>query len=84
MLLLLADENFNGRILRGLLRRLPALDVVRVQDVEGLYGAGDPAVLEWAANEKRVVLTHDAATMAGYAYDRVMAGKLMPGVFEID
>jgi hypothetical protein len=27
------DEDFNNRILRGLLRRLPAIDAVRVQDV---------------------------------------------------
>lgn len=26
---LLADENFNGSILRGLIRRLPDLDIVR-------------------------------------------------------
>ena len=26
------DENFNGDVLRGLLRRSPHLDVVRVQD----------------------------------------------------
>jgi hypothetical protein len=30
---LVSDENFNGDILRGLYRRCPELDVVRVQDV---------------------------------------------------
>jgi hypothetical protein len=29
---LAADEDFNNRILRGLLRRQPGLDIVRVQD----------------------------------------------------
>ncbi len=33
MLNLLADENFNGYIVRGLLRHRPALALVRVQDV---------------------------------------------------
>ena len=33
MLRLAADENFNGDIVRGLLRRNPKLDIVRVQDV---------------------------------------------------
>ncbi|GEM_PF-1916250 len=33
MLRLLADENFNGDILRGLALREPKLDVVRIQDV---------------------------------------------------
>ena len=37
MLRLLADENFHGDIVRGLLLRQPDLDLVRVQDV-GLTG----------------------------------------------
>jgi hypothetical protein len=51
MLPLAADENFNNDIVRGLLRRNPRLDIVRAQDV-GLSGAGDEAVLEWAAREQ--------------------------------
>ena len=82
MLHLLADENFNNDIVRGLLRKKPNLDIVRVQEV-GLRGAEDPAILEWAANEGRVVLTHDAATMTYYAYERVRAGLSMPGVIEV-
>ena len=77
-----ADENFNNDILRGLLRRKPDVDIVRVQDA-GLSGAGDPAVLEWAAHEGRVLLTHDVSTITRYAYERVEAGKRMPGVFEV-
>lgn len=34
MLRLAADEDFNNRILRGLIRRQPELDIVRVQDNE--------------------------------------------------
>jgi hypothetical protein len=49
MIRFLSDEDFNRRILRGLRRRLPALDVVRVQDV-GLIARPDTEVLEWAAN----------------------------------
>lgn len=82
MLLLVSDENFNNDVVRGLLRRKPDLDIVRVQDV-GLRGADDPAVLEWAAQEGRVVLTHDAATMAYFAFERVRANQPMPGVVEV-
>ena len=83
MLLLAADENFNHDILRGLLRRNPGLDIVRVQDV-GLRHAPDPIVLEWTAQEGRVLLTHDRNTVTKYAYERVIAGKPMPGVIEVD
>jgi predicted nuclease of predicted toxin-antitoxin system len=56
MLILVSDENFNNNIVRGLLRRKPDLDIVRVQDV-GLSGAEDPNILEWAANQGRIVPT---------------------------
>lgn len=78
MLRLAADENFNGDIVRGLLRRNPKLDIVRVQDV-GLSGADDPSVLEWAADQGRIVITHDISTLAKHALDRVAAGQPMPG-----
>ncbi|MBM4093944.1 MAG: hypothetical protein FJ276_31735, partial [Planctomycetes bacterium] len=74
MLRLLADENFNGDIVRGLLLRQPDIDIVRVQDVE-LAGAGDPDILAWAAENDRVVLTHDRATMPSHAHERVTPGK---------
>ncbi len=41
---LLADENFDNTIIRGLLRRDPNIDIVRVQDV-GLSGDDDPTIL---------------------------------------
>ncbi len=83
MLVLVADENFNNDILRGLLRRDPSLDIVRLQDV-GLTGATDPQILEWAAQENRVLLTHDRNTITKFAYQRVLDGKSMPGVIEVD
>jgi hypothetical protein len=82
MLLLAADENFNNDIVRGLLRRRPNLDIVSAQEA-GFSGADDPSILEWAAREGRVLLTHDVSTITHYAYERIRAGKTMPGVFEI-
>jgi uncharacterized protein DUF5615 len=82
MLRLVADENLDIRIVRGLEGQAPELDIIRVQDA-GLAGAEDPVVLEWAAREQRVLLTHDVSTMTRFAYDRVRAGKVMPGVFQI-
>lgn len=82
MLRLLADENFNGYIVRGLLRRRPDLALIRIQKV-GMAAADDPAVLDWAAVHNRILLTHDRATMPDYAYQRVVAGQAMPGVFVV-
>lgn len=82
MLRFAADENFNNAILRGLVRRNPDLDIVRVQDV-GLSGVDDPGILEWSAQEGRILLTHDVSTITRYAYDRIRAKQPMPGVFEV-
>lgn len=82
MLRFATDENFNGDIVRGLLRRNPKLDIVRVQDV-GLSGADDPSVLKWAADEGRIAVTHDISTLPKHALDRVVAGQRMPGVFAV-
>ncbi len=82
MLRFAADENFNGDIVRGLLRRNATLDIVRVQDA-GLSGADDPSVLQWAAEQGRIVITHDVSTLAKHAFDRIAAGQPMPGVFEV-
>jgi predicted nuclease of predicted toxin-antitoxin system len=79
---LLADENFDNNIVRGLLRRNPDIDIVRVQDV-GLSGQDDPTVLKWAAHENRILLTHDVATITRYAYERMAENKPIPGVLEV-
>lgn len=83
MLKLLLDENFDHDILRGVLRRQPDIDFLRIQDLPEILSAPDPIVLEWAAKHNRVVVTHDVQTMVGFAYERVAAGETMPGVIEV-
>jgi predicted nuclease of predicted toxin-antitoxin system len=82
MLRLLADENFDNTIVRGLFRRRPSVDIVRVQDVD-LSGVDDPSILAWAAKENRILLTHDVTTITGFAYDLVVQGLPMLGVIEV-
>jgi predicted nuclease of predicted toxin-antitoxin system len=77
---LVTDENFDGAIVRGLLRRMPDVDLVRAQDV-GLAQTPDPVILAWAAGQQRVLLTHDRETIPGFAYNRVRVGEPMAGVF---
>lgn len=77
-----ADENLNNNLLRGLLRRNPEIDRVRIQDV-GLSGADDPKILEWCAEQDGIPLTSDVRTITKYAYQRIAAGQAMAGVLEI-
>ena len=83
MLRLAADENLDGAIVRGVLRRKPDLDIVRIQDA-GLSGKDDPIVLDWAAQEGRILVTHDVTTITHFAYERIRASQSMPGVFEVN
>jgi predicted nuclease of predicted toxin-antitoxin system len=83
MVRILTDNDFNGKIVRGLLRKRPGFDLVRVQD-EGLADTPDPDLLEWAARNDRIILTHDRNTMAGFAYARVAARTAMPGVLIVN
>jgi hypothetical protein len=76
----LADENFNNDILRGVWRRIPDASFIRVQDTE-IAGAEDMRVLEYAAEQGYIVLSHDVNTMRGYFYTRVKAEQPVPGLF---
>jgi predicted nuclease of predicted toxin-antitoxin system len=82
VLKLFADEHIPTPLIEGLLARQPDLDIVRVQDV-GLRSAPDPELLEWAAQEKRLLITNDVHTLLDYAYERVAEGKPMPGVIAV-
>jgi len=79
----LADEDFDGRVLSAF-RNLAEdyeleINVVRVQDA-GLIGATDASILDWAAANRRVVLTHDRRTMPSFAWQRMASGLPMSGV----
>jgi hypothetical protein len=49
----------------------------------GLSGAEDPIILDWAAREGRVLLTHDVSTVPPFAYQRIETGQTMPGVIVV-
>ena len=83
MLSLLSDENFNGDIVRGLFLHQPNLDLLRVQDT-GLREVDDPEILDWAASNERILLTHDRATMPDFAYERLVRGEKMTGLFVVN
>lgn len=76
----LADENFNNDILRGVWLRIPDASFTRVQDTE-IIAADDPRVLEYAAEQGYIILSHDVNTMRGYFYDRIKAELPAPGLF---
>ena len=82
MLRFLADESFNGTIVKAIRKHHPSIDIVRVQEMN-LSGADDPTLLEVAAREHRVLLTQDKRTMPAFLFQRVKDGRRAPAVVEL-
>jgi len=80
----LADENLRSAIVRGLLRRVPGLDIVRVQDVQQISGEDDTVVLDWAIRDDRIVLTHDLSTMLPHMHEQLRTSRCTPIVLVPD
>ena len=75
----LADNDLKDAIVLGVLRAEPAVEFVRLRDL-ALAALPDPVVLEYAARENWIVVSHDVNSMAAAAYDRLTAGLPMRGL----
>lgn len=73
-----ADADFNEDIVTGLMRREPDIDF-QTAEAAGLRNLDDPAVLLRAAQEGRVLVTHDRKTMPGH-FARFIAINISPGL----
>jgi Domain of unknown function (DUF5615) len=80
----LADENLDNDIIRGLLRRLPGFDVVRVQDLDEISGCDDSVLLSWATENNRILLIHDLTTMVPAIQQQLRSGSCAPIVLVPD
>ena len=80
MLGLLADENVDPAIVTQVRLHIPNVDFLHVSGV-GLAQTPDPIILQWAADNDRIVVTHDKSTMRPIAEGRVRDGLPMPGLF---
>jgi len=75
----LADADLDGAIVRGIRRREPSIDFKSANDA-GLEGLPDPEVLELAAVEGRVLVSHDTSTIPFHFAARSRLGLKSPGV----
>ena len=80
LLRLLIDQDLDHDILRGLIRRIPHLDAVTAFEI-GMGEATDPQLLTWAAQEGRIIVTHDRKTMPAHAADLMGKGEHLAGLF---
>jgi len=82
MLRLLIDQDLDHVILRGLLLRVPNLDVMTAHQA-GLSNASDPEVLAWAAEQERILVTHDRRTMPYHAASLIVRAEKVAGIIVV-
>jgi predicted nuclease of predicted toxin-antitoxin system len=75
----LADNDLNDAIVVSVRRREPAAEFARLRDM-GLATRSDPEVLDFAARENWIVVSHDVNTLREAAYTRLAAGLPMNGL----
>lgn len=82
MIKILLDQNFDQRISRGLLVRLPGLDIETTESL-GIKRFTDAEVLAKAADLGRVIFTHDERTFPKFAYERIERGERVVGLIVV-
>jgi len=78
---LLADADLNMAIVAGVVRRNTEIDFQRAEEVP-LEGLKDPVVLTVAAQQRRVLVSHDVSTMPDHFREFVRENS-SPGVIVI-
>lgn len=77
-----ADEDFNTLIIESLLYRQPLIDFQTTSAVD-LKGTPDSALLAFAAEQGRVLVSHDFSTMPTHFAHFLESGQHSPGLFLI-
>lgn len=77
-----ADNDLKFAIVKAVRRREPAIDFASAQE-SGLDGLSDPDLLDRAAREGRVLVSHDQRTMLDYFRSHLTAGKSSPGILVV-
>jgi len=78
----LADEDLHVGIIDGLRSREPAIDVLDAKTA-GVRGEKDTVLLDLAARQDRILITHDRNTMTRFFMERGASGKSNPGIFMV-
>ena len=76
-----ADADLRYTIVKAVRQREPSIDFASAFESR-LEGVSDSEILDRAASEGRILVTHDCRTMLAY-FRRLEAGRLSPGLFVV-
>lgn len=74
-----ADNDLKFGIVKAVRQREPTVDFVSAQEA-GLDGVADSVLLDRAAAEGRVLISHDRRTLFDHFHDHLASGKSSPGL----
>lgn len=80
MIPFLADADFNHLIVKGCRRAEPAMDFLSANEAK-LRTLSDPQVLALAAEQNRILVTHDRQTMPRHFGEFLIEHGSSPGIF---
>ena len=78
----LADHDLNDQIVVGVLRLVPSAEFRRVREL-GFATRNDAFLLDYAAGQGLIIVSHDVNTMPAAAYVRLAEDKPMTGLFMV-
>lgn len=74
-----ADNDLKFAVVRGVRLREPSINFASAAEAKFDY-LSDPEILEQAARDERVLVSHDRQTMIDHFRNRLAAGKSSPGL----
>ena len=77
-----ADNDLKFAIVKAVRRLEPSIDFASAQEAR-LDGLGDPELLDRAAVECRVLVSHDRRTMLNHFRNHLATGKSSPGLLVV-
>ena len=83
MIHFLADADLDEAIVSGCRRREPTMDFLSANDAN-LEGVPDPEVLRIAAEQDRILVSHDFKTMPHHFGQFLVSSGSSPGVFLVN
>jgi hypothetical protein len=78
----LGDHDLNEQIIVGVLRRAPQAVFLRMREV-GLAEQPDPVIMDYAAGQGLIIVSHNVNTMPATAYTRMAEGHRIAGLLMV-
>ncbi len=78
----LADHDLNEQLVVGVLRRAPEVEFQRVREL-GFADRPDAFLLDYAAGQGALIVSHDVNTMPAAAYERMADGRTIVGLLMV-